>query len=158
METDRVFPIGLAVAGLAVVVAGIYQGLIHVAPGYTGHILSGWDGPLNHEEVLLAQLAVIALVASVAASRWKLLSLVPIAVGGVVLFYAGRALVGTILDKPLYTEITTNSGETIMFVLGAEPFLLIAGGSLLVGAGLMGWRAQSDRETGVEPSDPSTAI
>jgi hypothetical protein len=152
-------PVVLAVAGFAVVVAGISQGLIHVAPGYEGQIMSGWGGPLNHEEILLAQLGGIGIAGSVAARRWKRLSLIPVAMGGVVLFYAVRALGLTMLDTPLYTETTTTyGGEPIMFVLGAEPFLLIAGGSLLVGAGVLGWRAHADRENGMEPTDPSPAV
>jgi hypothetical protein len=146
MERNRWLPVALAVAGFAALVIGIFQGLIHVAPGYEGTIVSGWGGDLNHEERLLARLGGVGVVGAVATLRWKRLAVVPAAIGGVVLFYALRALAQKVLNVPLYTETTTFGGEPVMFVLGAEPFLLVGAGALFVAAGLTGWRYHTDRE------------
>ncbi len=144
MKNRRLVPVGLAVVGCAVIVVGVYQGLIHVAPGYEGTIVSGWGGDLNHEEVLLVQLGAVGVGGAVAATRWKRVASVPLVTGGVVLFYALRAVVGLFLSptRPLYREFSPPApgfeGDPVVFVLGAEPFLLAAGGLLLVGAGVAG--------------------
>lgn len=152
MRNRRLFPVVLAVGGFVAVAVGVYQGVIHVAPGYEGTIRSGWGGPLNHEEILLAQLSAVGIGGAVGALRWRRLAAVPIAAGGVVLFYAVRALLHQVQTRSLYTERATRSGEPIMFVLGAEPFLLIAGGVLLVAAGVGGWRHRANRSDGSEHS------
>lgn len=154
MDNRQLLPVALAVAGFVAIVVGIYQGLIHVAPGYEGRIMSGWGGELNHEELLLARVGVVGIVGAVAALRWKRLSLVPVAMGGVVLFYALRALVLTVQDTRLYAETTTYGGDSVVFILGAEPFLLLAGGGLLVSAGVVGWRytSRGNDETSSTPS------
>ena len=137
---------------------GIHQGLVHVAPGYEGTIVTGWGGKLNHEEVLLARLGAIGVGGTVAALRWKRLAVVPVAIGGVVLFYALRAILQKVLNVPLYTETTTFGGDPVVFVLGAEPFLLTVGGVLLVGAGITGWRrpAGRDEDDEMSPSASTT--
>lgn len=142
----RWLPVALAVAGLAALVIGLFQGLIHVAPGYEGTIMSGWGGDLNHEERLLAQFGAVGVVGAVATLRWKRLAVVPAATGGVVLFYALRALVRKVLNVPLYRETTTFGGDPVMFVLGAEPFLLVGSGVLFLAAGRAGWRYHTRRE------------
>lgn len=147
MISKRILPTVLAVAGFTVIVIGIYQGLLHVAPGYDGTIMTGWDGGLNHEERLLAGLGAVGIAGAVATIRWKQFSIVPGFMGGVVLFYAVRAIYLQVQDVPLYTETTLYSGETTVFVLGSEPFLLIAGGLLLIGAGTVGWIYHPECET-----------
>lgn len=119
--------------------------MIHVAPGYAGTITSGWGGTLNHEERLLAGVGAVGVGGTVAARRWKRLSLVPMAAGGGVLLYALRAVVLQIRNLPLYVETTAYGGDPVVFVLGAEPFLLVAGGALLVRAGVLRWRRGSNR-------------
>ncbi|WP_135851981.1 hypothetical protein [Halorussus salinus] len=154
MKNRRLVPVGVAVVGCAAIVVGVYQGLIHVAPGYEGTIVSGWGGDLNHEELLLAQLGAVGVGGAVAATRWKRAATVPLVTGGIVLFYALRAVVGLFLSptRPLYREFSPPApgfeGETVVFVLGAEPFLLAAGGLLLAGSGIAGLRRRTPGEEG----------
>ncbi|MEF8788973.1 MAG: hypothetical protein V5A61_02495 [Haloarculaceae archaeon] len=139
MRYGRLVPVAIAVAGATAIVIGIYQGLIHVAPGYEGTITSGWGGPLGHEERLLARVGVVGVGGAVASRRWKPFAAVPIVAGGVVLFYALRAVVQYARSPGLLVEVSTYGGP-VRFVPGAEPFLLVAGGGLLVVAGAVGWR------------------
>jgi len=148
MRTQRLVPVALAVAGFVAIVVGIHQGLVHVAPGYEGTITSGWDGAPNHEERLLARLGLVAVVATVATLRWRRLALVPVAVGGVVLFYALRAVGHYVWEPGLYTAVETYGGASLRFVLGAEPFLLVGGAVLLVVAGVRGWTVCSSSDGG----------
>ena len=152
MRKGIVLPVVLAVAGFATIVVGIHQGLVHVAPGYEGTIVSGWDGGLNHEERLLAGIGAVGIGGTVATLRWRRLTIVPITSGGVVLFYALRALIQKVQNVPLYVETTMHGGDPVVFILGAEPFLLITGGLLLVGAGMLGWRRHLSRNDGSAPS------
>jgi len=147
MRPRRLVPVALALVGLVAIVIGIRQGLVHVAPGYDGTITTGWGGDLNHEEHLLARLALVGVVGTVAARWWRRLAVVPVATGGVVLFYALRAAMHYALDPGLYVEVSAYGGPT-RFVLGAEPFLLVAGGALLVAAGVVEWRARPDGADG----------
>jgi len=158
MKYERALPVWLAIAGAIAILIGIYQGLVHVAPGYEGAIMTGWGGELNHDERLLAGLGVAGVGGAVGSIWWKRLSFVPVAMGGVVLFYAGRAILHYVSDRPqLYTETTyRSSGEPVMYILGAEPFLLIAGGVLLGGAGIVRLRGQPTRDNGDETSPPSS--
>nr|WP_084510120.1 hypothetical protein [Haloplanus natans] len=96
-------------------------------------------------------------VGAVAARRWRRLAVAPAATGFVVLFYTLRAVLHYALEPGLYVEVTTYGAPT-RFVLGAEPILLVAGGLLLVGAGVVGWRgADPDgAEDGETPRAPST--
>jgi hypothetical protein len=142
MRPKRATPAVLALAGFVTIVVGVHQGLVHVAPGYEGTITTGWDGELSHEEVLLARLGFVGVVGAVAAFRWRRLAVVPAATGVVVLFYAVRAVLHYARDPGLYAAVTAFGGESVRFVLGAEPFLLVAGGALLVAAGAVGWRAR----------------
>ncbi|QZP38285.1 hypothetical protein [Halobaculum magnesiiphilum] len=141
MDIHRFVPLALAIAGFAAIGVGVYQGLVHVAPGYEGTIMSGWDGSLNHEEVLLVQLGALSVGSVVAGLRWKRLSHLSFVMGGIVLFYAVRAVFNLVQSpRPLYREFPVQGagfdGDTVMLVLGAEPFLLAAGGLFLMAAGL----------------------
>lgn len=141
MENHRFVPVAMAIAGFAAISIGVYQGLVHVAPGYEGTIVSGWGGSLNHEEVLLVQLGALGVGSVVAGLRWQRLSGLSVVVGSIVLFYAVRAVFNLFQSsRPLYREYTVQGagfgGDAVMFVLGAEPFLLTAGGLLLIGSGL----------------------
>jgi hypothetical protein len=158
MQTDaRVrVPVVLAVAGGVAIVVGIHQGLVHVAPGYEGTIVSGWGGKLNHEERLLAAVGAVGIAGSIAARRWRRLCVVPIAAGGVVLFYALRAIGHWVWRTPLYVETSIDDGDPTVFVLGAEPFLLVIGGALLIAAGVLGWRRHSTESDGRCGSRPSS--
>ncbi|UPV72932.1 hypothetical protein M0R89_10270 [Halorussus limi] len=158
MENNLLVPVVMAVAGCVAIVIGVYQGLVHVAPGYEGTIVSGWDGDLSHEEVLLVQLGAVGVGGAVAALWRKRLATVPFATGGIVVFYAFRAVFSWFRSsrRPLYREFSPRApgfeGETVVFVLGAEPFLVAGGGLLLVGAGI----ATSKFRTPVEEGDEST--
>lgn len=164
MENRRVVPIGMAIAGCAAIVIGVYQGLIHVAPGYEGTITTGWGGDLNHEEVLLVQLGAVGVGGAVAALRWKRLASVPFAVGGIALLYALRAVFSAFQSptRPLYREFSPRTpgfeGETVMLVLGAEPFLLAGGGLLLLGAGVAGWKSRTPGEETDEVTPASSQV
>lgn len=136
MQTRRYLPVLLAVAGCGAIVVGIYQGLVHVAPGYEGTIMTGWDGDPNHEEYLLAQLGVVGIAGAVASLRWKRLAAVSVGVGGIVLFYTLRAVAHYLREPGLYTEVSTYGGDSVVLILGAEPFLLGIGGLLFAGAGI----------------------
>jgi phosphoglycerol transferase MdoB-like AlkP superfamily enzyme len=151
-------PVALAIVGFVTIVVGIHQGLLHIAPGYEGTIMTGWDGTLNHEEFLLAGVGAVAVGGTVATRRWQRLATVPVVAGAIVLFYVGRALLHYVRTTPLYTETTIYSGDTVVFILGAEPFLLVAGGLLLVSAGVLGWRQQPSRSDGIVRSLISTRI
>lgn len=153
MNREYLVAVSVAVLGATLIGIGIFQELLHVAPAYEGTIDTGWGGPINHEEYLLAQLAAVGVVGALISGRWRGCSLVPIATGGVVLFYVVRAILYHALDPGLYTEVT-HGQTTTRLVLGAEPFLLIAGGILLVGAGGIGWRmhSTSSATTGSPPS------
>lgn len=158
MRKGPVLQSALAVAGFAAIVIGIHQGLVHVAPGYDGTtIMTGWGGELNHEESLLATLAALGVGGTVGTLRWQRFAVVPVAMGGVVLFYAIRAIFHQVQNVPLYSEIQTYGGDRAMFILGAEPFLLIGGGLLLVGAGIVGWRREARSEDGCERSPASSS-
>ena len=145
MRPQRAIPAVLALAGFVTIVVGVHQGLVHVAPGYEGTITTGWDGTLSHEEVLLARLGLVGVVGAGAALRWRRLAVVPAATGAVVLCYALRAVLHYARNPGLYAPVTAFGGESVRFVLGAEPFLLVAGGLFLVGAGVVGWRTGGER-------------
>ena len=157
MSVRRLLPVGLAVVGVAAIVFGIFQGLVHVAPGYEGTITTGWGGELNHEERLFVQLGVVGIAGAVATLRWRRLAVVPAAMGAIVSFYAVRAVVHYVLDPGLYTEVSRYGGEPVVLVLGAEPFLLLLGGALLVAAGIVGWSAHATppRDDAVSRTSPA---
>ncbi|WP_158055442.1 hypothetical protein [Halorussus halophilus] len=141
MKNNRLVPAVMAVVGFGAIVVGIQQGLVHVAPGYEGTIVTGWDGALNHEEVLLVLLGGVGIGGTVAARKWKRLASIPVAMGGIVLFYVFRAVLAQFQSPhSLYREHSLrppgSEEYTVMVVLGAEPFLLAVGGLLLVGAGV----------------------
>jgi hypothetical protein len=151
MDDRRLLPVVLAVVGCVTIVVGAYQGLVHVAPGYEGTIVSGWGRGLNHEERLLVRLGVLGVVGTAAARWWRYLAGVPILLGATVVFYAVRAVYGLVRGpRFLYREVQIHGAgfgdDPVVFVLGAEPFLLAAGGLLLVGAGITAGRL-APRET-----------
>ncbi|KAB1192273.1 hypothetical protein GJR96_01975 [Haloferax sp. MBLA0076] len=144
MTRQRILAVAVAIVGFAAIVVGIHQELLHVAPGYTGTIETGWSGPLNHGENLLARLAGVGVVGTLATLRWKYAAVVPLGVGGVEIGYSLVAVFTYVQSPGLYTTVQT-SGGTTRFLLGAEPFLLVAGGLLLLVAGLVGWRTHGER-------------
>lgn len=156
MRRKPLLTVALAAVGLGAIVVGIHQELLHLVPN--GTITTGWGRSLNHEEILLARLGVLGLVGAVAATRWRYATVAPVATGLVVIFYPVRAVVHYARDPGLYTEVTASGGGTVRYVLGAEPFLLVAGGLLLVSAGVVGWRTHDagDDTTPTTP-EPSSA-
>jgi hypothetical protein len=150
----RLLPVAVAAVGFVAVAVGVRQGLLHVAPGYEGTIVTGWGRELNHEERLLVRVAAVGVCGSVAALRWRRLAVVPVAAGVVVAFYAFRAVLQYALDPGLYVEVSTYGGTTRL-VLGAEPALLAVGGALLVAAGVAGWSAPANRGTEGAPLMPT---
>ena len=158
MREDPAVPVILASAGFAVIVVGVYQGVLHVAPGYQGTINAGGE-VFSRREWLLAGMGIVGIGGAVGSLRRKQLSTVPMAVGAGVLFEAIRTMILAArgLPYPLYTETAyRTSGEPVMFIFGAEPFLLLAGGVLLVGAGIVRLRGQGPGENGEERSSPSS--
>ena len=148
VNNNRLVPETMAAIGFAAIVFGIHQGLVHVAPGYEGTIMSGWDGNLNHEEVLLLLVGGVGIGGAIAARRWMHLASIPVVMGGIVLFSVFRAVLGQFRSPhSLYREYTLqppgSEEYTVMIVLGAEPFLLAVGGLLLVGAGIAGLKLES---------------
>ena len=148
MRPLRPTPTTLALAGAAAIAVGVHQGLVHVAPGYGGSIVTGWGGPLSHEEVFLAGLGLVGVVGTVAARRRRRLAVTPAATGLVVLFYTFRAVLHYALEPGLYVEVTTHG----------TPTRFVVGGLLLVGAGVVGWRgpAPDGADDGETPRAPST--
>lgn len=159
MNRQDLVAVGLALVGFCAIVVGIHQDLVQVAPGYPGLIETGWDGSLSHEERLLAQLAALGVGGTIATIRWRSAAVLPLAVGVVELFYSIRAVISYAREPGLYTEVTLYDGTVTRFVLGAEPSLLVLGGLLVLGAGIVGWRAHGNRSDASGPSQrtPQTA-
>jgi hypothetical protein len=142
--TDRrtLLPVGLALAGLVVVLVGLHQELLTAATPGGPTASTGWDGShlpwgrkFSDSERYLGAVATAALpLAAATAWRRHLGYLVAIAGAGV----AGYALLvaGTWLAKPWVS--TGLPGDDGGIVLAAEPYLLVLGGLLLVAAGLVG--------------------
>ncbi|MFC4359002.1 hypothetical protein ACFO0N_13720 [Halobium salinum] len=152
-------PILISMAGFVAVVVGVHQGVLHVAPGYQGTIDAGGE-VLGRREWLLVGVGTVGVVGAASSKRRKRLSAVPVASGGVVLFEAFRTVIlaANGLPYPLFRETTyRSSGGPVMFILGAEPFLLVAGGVLLVAAGVGGRRLHRHREDDEMSSAPSTS-
>ncbi|WP_277555031.1 hypothetical protein [Halobaculum limi] len=159
VEAHSVGPILLSVVGLVAVIVGVQQGVLHVAPGYQGTINAS-EELFGRRKWLLTGAGAVGVVGAISSIRWKRLSVVPVAVGGIV-FVEGlwtAILAATGLDYPLFTETTyRRSGDPVMFILGAEPFLLVAGGVLLAGAGIAGRRVHRNRQDEEKSSPPSTS-
>ncbi|MFC6954860.1 hypothetical protein [Halorubellus litoreus] len=142
MDRRALLPGGVAIAGTLAIVIGVHTELLTMRPGTAGTIETGWGGSLNHEEELLAGLSVVATSSAFAAIRWRRAALLAQAVGGVVLFYALRAVVGYSFDPTLgiYTGLPVLDGTNGRVIFGAEPYLLVLGGLLLIVAGVLGFR------------------
>ncbi|MFC6989510.1 hypothetical protein ACFQJD_13830 [Haloplanus sp. GCM10025708] len=150
MNRNRALPIGLAGAGLLAVAIGVHAELLHFRPSVDATITTGWGvapghrrwiHSLNHEEWLLAELAAIGFLGAVAATRWHRASVIPVLAGLVVCFYPVRAVFHYATHRGLYTGLPFVGDPSSDVVLGAEPSLLVVGGALLVGSGVVGWRA-----------------
>ncbi|WP_324760046.1 hypothetical protein [Haloarcula montana] len=162
MNRTRLLPVGLAAAGLVTVLVGIHTELLHARSMYDFTITTGWGRvpgqprllhSLNHEERLLAQLAGVGLVGSILAMRWRQAAAIPVLMGGVVLFYPVRTVLHYLGDPRtgVYTGVVPVGDPTGRVVFGAEPYLLVLGGVLLLAAGVAGWwlspTAATDEET-----------
>ena len=148
MKNNQIIPAVMAAIGFATIALGIHQGLVHVASGYEGTIRTGWDGDLNHEEILFLLIGGVGIGATITARRWKHLASIPVVMGGIILFSVFRAVLEQFQSPhSLYQEHTLqppgSEGYTVMIVLGAEPFLLAVGGLLLIGAGIAGLKLES---------------
>ncbi|WP_396612534.1 hypothetical protein ACH9L7_04465 [Haloferax sp. S1W] len=158
MRRQNLAVVGLALAGFGAVAFGITQEALTVAPMYDGSITTGWGERLNHEERLLRQVSALGAIGAVGALWRRYLAVLPVVTGGIVLFYPLRAMLHWTERPGLYTEVPTHDGGVTKVVLGAEPFLLLAGGLLLVSAGVLGWRWQKDHDEtdGSAPGHSST--
>ncbi|USZ69833.1 hypothetical protein NGM10_15620 (plasmid) [Halorussus salilacus] len=143
MERRAFLPGGLAVAGALMVLIGIHQDLLLVRPAYEGAIETGWDGPISHEERLLAQASVLGLLGGIATVRWRFGAVLPLAVGGVVLSYSVRAVGHYARDPGLYTGVPFVGRATSRYVLGLEPYMLVGAGLLFVASGVVGIRSRT---------------
>ena len=90
------------------------------------------------------------------------MSIVPSVVVSIVLFDVVRAIV-SLFQSPsisLYRAFSPQAagfgGETIMDILGAEPFLLAAGGLLLISAGVKQAKLRTTDEGGSEVASSSS--
>lgn len=140
MRWRTTLPGVLAAAGMLAVLVGIHQELVLVRPLYEGSITTGWSGPINHEERLLAQLGVLGLLGALTTVRWRSGAAVPVAVGGIVFFYSLRAAGYYAQDPGLYTGLPYLGRATSRFILGGEPYWLVGAGVLFVAAGIIGSR------------------
>jgi len=129
-------PVALAVAGLVTILVGVHTDSLHVKPMYDYTVTTGWDGPLNYQEREMLELAAIGVLGTLAALRWRRVAYGAIAAGALVLVYPVRFLtrrIGSVTEG-----MVVFGGETIELSYGAEPFLLLLGGTLLVLAGVAG--------------------
>ncbi|MFC6974772.1 hypothetical protein ACFQL1_08900 [Halomicroarcula sp. GCM10025709] len=160
MDRARFLPVGLAAAGLLTVLVGIHTELLHARPMYEFTIDTRWGRSpgqprllhsLNHEERLLARLSGVGLVGAALATRWRQAAAIPALIGGIVLFYPIRAVLHHLGDPAsgIYTGVLPIGDPAGRIVFGAEPYLLVLGGLLLVAAGVAGWRlSPAVRESG----------
>jgi hypothetical protein len=146
--------LGLSIAALLAVAIGVHAELLHARPLYEFTIDTGWGiapgherwlHSLNHEERLLAQLTGLGVLGSIAATRWRRVAVIPGVMGVIVLFYPIRAVWHHATDTGIYTGIPFLGDPSSRVILGAEAYLLVVGGVLLVGSAVVGWRA-SDHE------------
>jgi hypothetical protein len=114
MDRHTLLPAGIAIVGAFAVVIGIHTELLHMRPGFGRTIDTGWAGSPNHEEELLAGLSLLGIVGALAASRWRRAGLLSQVVGGVVLFYALRAVMQHVVDPGvgIYTGLPVFDGTT----------------------------------------------
>lgn len=140
MESRDVIPAGLALTALALVVVGIHQELLTTRFAGGPIIETGWGGDLSYQERQLGALVAGALPVAAASARYRRAGYLVQAVGAVVLGATLLATTHWIGQPEVYTGLPVAGGASGVFVLGAEPYLLVVGGLLLVGAGVAGAR------------------
>ena len=153
MDRRTSFALALSVTGLIAVLVGVHQELLQFRPMYDATVETGWGGSLNHEERLLARVAVVGLLGAVASLRWRPAAVCSVGAGLVVSFYAARAVVFHASEQALYTGLPVAGGETGRLLLGTEPYWLLFGGACLVAAGVVRLRTG-----GSDQSDPADAV
>jgi len=128
----------LSVVGLAAVLVGVHTESLHAAAssGYT--VQTGWDGPLNYQELELIELAALGVLGALAAVRWQRAAYGTLLAGGLVLVYPLRFLADRF--ESVSQGLDVGGGTTIDVSFGAEPYLLLFGGTVLVLAGVAGVR------------------
>jgi hypothetical protein len=151
MDRRTTVSLALAAAGLVAVVVGVHQELLQFRPMYDATVETGWGGSLNHEERLLARVAVVGLLGVVASLRWRLAAIGSLAAGLVVSFYAARAVAHHAAEGALYTGLPIAGGATGRLLLGTEPYWLLLGGACLVVAGVV--RLRTGRTAQSDPGD-----
>ena len=138
MDRRTILPVGLAFVGLVTVLVGLHQDLLTVRAAYDGTVTTGWGRDLNHTERKLGLLATVALPVAAAAARYRYAGYLVQAAGAAVTWAALSASVHWLLDPVVYSGLPVAGGTSGAFVLGAEPYLLLVGGLLLVAAGVAG--------------------
>lgn len=147
MDRRALLPTGLALAGLVVVLLGLHQELLTARAAGGPTVTTGWGRDLNHTERLLGALATVALPVAAVSVRVRRAGYLVQAVGATVLWFALTASVHWLGQPEVYTGLPVAGGTTGEFVLAAEPYLLLAGGLLLVAAGAVGAQGTPGRET-----------
>jgi len=131
-------PVAISVGALATVFVGVHTESLHAAAasGYT--VQTGWDGPLNYQELELVELAALGVLGALAAVRWRRAAYGTLLAGGLVLVYPIRFLADRF--ESVSQGLDVGGGTTIDVSFGAEPYLLLFGGTVLVLAGVAGIR------------------
>ncbi|WP_254822170.1 hypothetical protein [Haloglomus halophilum] len=159
MRRVRYIAPGLALLGLLAVVVGVYQDLLRIMPASAGSIETPWGRDPTQGEYLLLLWAGIGVVGAVAAIRWRLAAVAPAVMGSIVLLGTGNTVLRYEREIGLYTPVPTPGGDRAQHALGAEPFLLVAGALLLVGAGGVGWWAHAERPgSSTEDTEPAARM
>ena len=135
---SKLLPVALSVGALLAVLVGVHTESLHAAAssGYT--VQTGWDGPLNYQELELVELAALGVLGALAAVRWRRAAYGTLLAGGLVLVYPIRFLADRF--ESVSQGLDVGGGTTIDVSFGAEPYLLLFGGTVLVLAGVAGIR------------------
>jgi len=138
LSTTALVPVALSVAALVTILVGVHTDSLHVEQMYDYTVTTGWDGALNYQEREMIELAAIGVLGTLGALRWRRVAAGAIVAGALVLVYPVRFF--TRGSRSVTGEMVVFGGETIELYYGAEPYLLVLGGLLLVLAGVVGLR------------------
>ncbi|MBO4248326.1 hypothetical protein IL252_10925 [Halomicrobium sp. IBSBa] len=159
MNRRAALSVVLSIVGLAAVVVGIYQELLHFRPMYDATVHTAWDGRISHEERLLSRVAVVGVLGVLASFRWRRAALGAVAASAVVFFYAARAVGHYAAEGSLYTGFSVAGGDAGRFVLGAEPYWLVLGAACLLAGGVVRlYTGRSRTANTTVPADADASI